>query len=112
MHEVVKINDKQIVAVEWNGERVITTAQLADVYGTDANNVQANFNRNKEGFLLGHHYIFLQGEDLKSFKRLLTDSQQPLMAELKFASQLYLRDIRQMKTVKATDHFAERRSLL
>lgn len=88
--EIVKVNDKNVLAVEWNGERVITTAQLADVYDTDMNNVQANFNRNKERFVSGRHYIFLQGEELKEYKRLLTDSQHPLAKDLKFVSQLYL----------------------
>jgi hypothetical protein len=49
-NEVVKVNDKRIVAVEWNGERVITTAQLADVYETSADNVRVNFNNNKDRF--------------------------------------------------------------
>lgn len=88
--EIVKVNDKNVLAVEWNGERVITTAQLADVYDTDMSNVQANFNRNKERFVSGRHYIFLQGEELKEYKRLLTDSQHPFAKDLKFVSQLYL----------------------
>lgn len=88
--EIIKVNDKQVVAVEINGERVITTAQLANVYGTDVKNVQANFNRNKERFVEGKHYVFLQGLELKEYKRLLTNSQHPLAEELKFTSQLYL----------------------
>lgn len=91
MHnEVIKVNDKQVLAVEWNGERVVTTTQLADVYGTDVKNVQANFSRNKERFVEGKHYVFLQGLELKEYKRLLTNSQHPLAEELKFTSQLYL----------------------
>lgn len=49
-NEVVRVNDKKVVALEWNGERVITTAQLADVYGTDINNVRNNFSNNKDRF--------------------------------------------------------------
>ena len=90
MQEVVNVNDKKVVAVEWNGERVITTAQLAEVYGTDAKNVQVNFNRNKERFESGKHYIFLQGDELKEYKRLLTESKHPLASEIKYAPQLYL----------------------
>lgn len=90
MQEIVNVNDKQVIAVEWNGERVITTAQLAEVYGSDAKNVQVNFNRNKERFENGKHYIFLQGEELKEYKRLLTESKHPLANEIKYTSQLYL----------------------
>ena len=90
MQEVVKVNNQEVAVIEWNHERVITTAQLADIYETDINNVQANFSRNKDRFTEGKHYIFLQGNELKEYKRLLTESQHPLSEELKFVSQLYL----------------------
>ncbi|RKI36744.1 ORF6N domain-containing protein [bacterium D16-51] len=67
------MNNKQIVTVEWNGERVITTAQLANIYETDVNNVQNNFNRNKERFVIGKHYYLLKGDELKAFKNQVTD---------------------------------------
>ena len=86
MQEVVKVNDKQIVAVEWNGERVITTAQMAEVYGTDVNNVQNNFANNKERFMEETHYYLLTGEELKKFKNLVNNID--LVA--KKTSQLYL----------------------
>lgn len=73
MQEVVKVNNKQIVAVEWNGERVITTAQLADVYETSADNVRVNFNNNKDRFTEGKHYYILKGEELRTFKRNVND---------------------------------------
>lgn len=86
MGEVVNVNDKKVVTVEWNGERVITTAQLADVYETDTNNVQANFGRNAKRFKEGVHYYLLEGQKLKDFKNCLTNSQ--LVA--KNTRQLYL----------------------
>ena len=84
--QIVNINDKRIVAVEWNGERVITTAQLADVYGTDVNNVQNNFSNNKGRFKEGIHYYLLIGEELKKFKNQVNDID--LVA--KRTSQLYI----------------------
>lgn len=72
-NEVVKVNEKRIVAVEWNGERVITTAQLADVYETSADNVRVNFNNNKDRFTEGKHYYILKGEELRMFKRNVND---------------------------------------
>ena len=86
MQEVVKVNDKQIVAVEWNGERVITTAQLANVYGTDVNNVQNNFSNNKSRFKEGLHFYLLTGKELRDFKNQVNDIE--LVA--KKTSQLYL----------------------
>lgn len=90
MQEMVKVNNQEVAVIEWNNERVITTAQLANIYETDINNVQVNFSRNKNRFTEGKHYIFLQGNELKEYKRLLTESQHPLSEELKFVSQLYL----------------------
>ncbi len=90
MNGIAKVHNQEVAVVEWNGERVITTAQLAEVYGTDINNIQVNFNRNKDKFVEGKHFIFLQGEKLKEYKRLLTDSKHPLIEEIKFAPKLYL----------------------
>ena len=36
-NETVKINNQDVAVIEWNGERVITTAQLADVYEASKN---------------------------------------------------------------------------
>lgn len=89
-NETVKINNQDVAIIEWNGERVITTSQLADVYETDINNLQANFSRNKDRFIEGKHFVYLQGAELKEFKRFLINSQHPLAEELKYTSQIYL----------------------
>lgn len=78
------MNNLQVI--ERNNERVLTTQQLADVYETDVNNIQTNFNRNKERFKENIHYFLLQGEYLKEFKNQPTNSQ--LVS--KHSSQLYL----------------------
>ncbi|WP_143476131.1 ORF6N domain-containing protein [Clostridioides difficile] len=78
------MNNLQVI--ERNNERVLTTQQLADVYETDVNNIQANFNRNKDRFKENIHYFLLQGEYLKEFKNQPTNSQ--LVS--KHSSQLYL----------------------
>ena len=36
--------------IEWGGQIVITTAQLAEVYGTTAKNIRSNFQQNKDRF--------------------------------------------------------------
>lgn len=80
----------ELIPVNYNEEVVITTKVLADVYGTEETNIKTNFNRNKTRFIEGKHYYKLEGEELKEFKRVVTNSNQPLYQEIKFASKLYL----------------------
>lgn len=60
---------RQLVPVERNGQRVITTELLARVYETDANNIKNNFNNHRGNFKEGIHYFLLRGRDLRDFKR-------------------------------------------
>lgn len=55
--------------IEWSGQAVITTSQLAEVYGVAPKNITNNFSRNKDRFQIGKHYFVLQGEELKAFIR-------------------------------------------
>lgn len=71
-------NVKLQTPIEWNGQVVITTAQLADVYGTTAKNITNNFQRNKDRFTEGKHYFILQGEELREFKSKTSESGVPL----------------------------------
>lgn len=59
---------KQLQTIEQNSQRVLTTAQLAESYGTDEKLIQQNFSNNKNRYKEGKHFILLQGEDLKGFK--------------------------------------------
>lgn len=54
--------------IEWGGQIVITTAQLAEVYGTTAKNIRSNFQQNKDRFQAGKHYVLLTGDELREFK--------------------------------------------
>lgn len=69
---------------------VITTKELAKVYNCDENNIIKNFNLNESKFKIGKHYYKLDGEELKEFKRLMKNSNEPLYEEIKFAPKLYL----------------------
>ena len=60
--------------IERAGERVLTTAQLAEAYGTDTATVKENFHRNKERYVEGKHFYLLTGEPLRKFKREVTTS--------------------------------------
>lgn len=48
--------------------RVLTTQQLANSYVTRPGVINNNFNRNKERYLEGKHFICLEGKALKEFK--------------------------------------------
>lgn len=72
--------------VEYKGQVVITTAQLAEVYGASPDNIKDNFNRNKDRFVNGKHYILLTGNDLRQFKNQVAETD---LVD-KRTSQLYL----------------------
>ena len=56
-----------LTVTEFCNLRVLTTQQLADSYETDAKVISNNFNRNKDRYVEGKHYILLEGEYLKEF---------------------------------------------
>lgn len=56
-----------LTVIEKDGQRVLTTAQLAEAYGTDTKHISNNFSNNKERYKIGKHYFLLQGEELKQF---------------------------------------------
>ncbi|MED4399818.1 ORF6N domain-containing protein [Metabacillus fastidiosus] len=58
----------QLQIIERNGRRVLLTNQLAEAYGTEIQIIVNNFNRNKERYLEGKHFILLTGDALKEFK--------------------------------------------
>jgi hypothetical protein len=72
MNELVKVGTKELPVIEWNGQRVITTAQLADIYETETENVKKNFQGNKNHFKEGEHFFLLKGNQLREFKDKVT----------------------------------------
>lgn len=56
-----------IQVIEMQGVRVLTTAQLAESYGTESQIITNNFNRNKERYEEGKHYIRLTGAEKREF---------------------------------------------
>lgn len=57
-----------LIPVEWSNQRVLTTAQLAEVYECNPKNIKVNFGNAKEQFVEGVHYFKLTGEALRQFK--------------------------------------------
>lgn len=58
-----------IQVVEVRGQRVLTTRQIADAYGTTIKKINRNFERNKARYVAGKHYITLTGGELKTRQR-------------------------------------------
>ena len=76
----------ELPILKHNGQRILTTQQLAEIYGTDTNNIKLNFRNHKDNFIKGKHYYFLGGEELKQFKNEVND----INLVGKNASSLYL----------------------
>lgn len=53
--------------VEYNNIRVLTTQQLAEAYVTSTDTITKNFNRNKQRYTEGKHYIALEGAEKNIF---------------------------------------------
>lgn len=83
------MNDLQCFEVprvlEYQGKKVLTTAQLAECYGTNRKVLTKNFERNREKYREGVHYIYLEGEEKVEF----CDRSQ-IDAGLRNAGKLYL----------------------
>ncbi|MDE6426324.1 MAG: ORF6N domain-containing protein [Ruminococcus sp.] len=64
------MNDFKITSIEQEGQRVLTTAQLAEAYGTDSKTISYNFNHNKSCYIEGKHFYCLKGEELKAIREI------------------------------------------
>lgn len=57
-----------LTVTEYKNIRVLTTQQIAEAYESDVRIISNNFNRNKERYVEGKHFVCLEGEELKAFK--------------------------------------------
>lgn len=76
------ITQKRVTAQK----RARTYEQVNHILKLDMAKEIAMIQRNAKG----KHYYKLQGEELKEFKRVLENSDNPLYQEIKFAPKLYL----------------------
>lgn len=76
-----------LIPLEFKNQRIITTKVLAEEFGTKEDNIKANFNNNKTRFKEGKHYFQLKGDELRVFKGVVNDINDP---SIKFASVLTL----------------------
>ena len=79
---------KELIPLEWDNQRIMTTKTLAECYETEEIRIQQGFTRNISRFIEGKHFYRLKGDDLKEFKaNYLKDSS---LGISKFASELVL----------------------
>lgn len=56
-----------IQVIEQGNQRVLTTAQLEESYGTDNKRISNNFNENKVRYTEGKHFYALEGGEKRDF---------------------------------------------
>lgn len=59
---------ENLTVIEYKDIRVLTTQQIAEAYETNTDTITKNFNRNKDRYKEGKHFICLKGNELKEFK--------------------------------------------
>jgi hypothetical protein len=108
--DMVKVNGKDVMVVEYKDKRVLTTEQLADGFECDTYQIRQNYSNNADRFTEGVHFYKLEGEELKQFKASLGESK--ISTNLKFVPSLMLwtkrgaaRHSKMLGTDKAWDMF-------
>ncbi|HDL7647879.1 TPA: ORF6N domain-containing protein [Yersinia enterocolitica] len=78
----IEISASTLPAIQHNNIPVVTTELLAQLYGTDPIRIQQNYSRNEGRFVVGKHFIKLEGSELSVFKKGLKE-----LTSLKIVSQ-------------------------
>lgn len=68
------ITAETLSPITHNQVPVITTELLAQLYGTETNNIKVNFSRNSDRFVCGKHYFKIEGDELRAMKHEVTQS--------------------------------------
>lgn len=63
--EIVKINENDLQIKEWNGQRVVTLADIDKVHERPVGTAKKNFQNNKKHFILNEDYFELTREELR-----------------------------------------------
>lgn len=61
------MNQETIVKLEWKGQRVLLTKQVAKYYEAIDKQIRDNFNNNWDRFIEGVHYFKLNIREIKQF---------------------------------------------
>lgn len=54
--------------IKYRKQLILTTAQIAEFYGTSPIRIQQNFNSNSDKFIEGNHYFKVEGNDLENLR--------------------------------------------
>jgi len=60
--EIISINGQMLPVREYNGQRVVTIADIAIVHGISKKNIQENFRNNRKHFIENTDYFHLKGK--------------------------------------------------
>lgn len=66
--ELAPVSACDLQIIEYRGQRVVTTEQLAVGYGTTPIRIQQNYIRNETRFVEGKHFFKITGDELKTFR--------------------------------------------
>lgn len=86
-NRLVTIGGVSSAVITHDGRPVVTTRQLAAFFGCDERNITDNFGHNKSRFREGVHFVRLDGDALRAFKRGLPDE---IGEPMKFAPRVIL----------------------
>jgi len=73
--ERVAVEAKGLQIIEYRGQRVATTEQLALGYGAEIKNIQNNFNRNQSRFVEGKYFFRVEGHELSNLRSSISGEQ-------------------------------------
>ncbi|XUU49139.1 ORF6N domain-containing protein [Serratia nematodiphila] len=66
--ELMAVEAKDLRIIEYRGQRVVTTEQMAAGYGTDVANIKVNYSRNANRFVEGKHFFKVVGKELADLR--------------------------------------------
>ena len=66
--ELAPVAARDLHVIEYRGQRVVTTEQMAAGYGTNASNIKMNYSRNADRFVEGKHFYKVTGEELANLR--------------------------------------------
>ncbi|EGI3314126.1 ORF6N domain-containing protein [Salmonella enterica] len=72
--EITPVAARDLQRIEYRGQRVVTSEQMAAGYGTTVDRIRQNFNRNKSRFAEGKHYFQITGGELSAFRVSFSDA--------------------------------------
>ena len=61
---LIKIENKEMTIKEWNGERVVTAYDIAELHERDVKRVNEQFKNNKDKLILGEDYFVLKRDEI------------------------------------------------